>query len=254
MNEWFNGQIFGGLNNGATDEGNPLYWFDGQLYAYVFPPSAITGTSAQTLPSLTQAGSGDVLIQGTGNQTLPAVTGAATGDLIISGVGVQTLPALIQAGVGDISDAAAPRKGVYPLIIIDSRAERKKRRRKILKVLKVVKAKPKIEVDHNQVRALAKALENEDHQKLLEKLVSEEIEELRDQAELYIQILESISEEENQKRLFIEKTLARINAEHAAMQAQMISDWRQAVEIVRQAQIARRIEESDDELAIMLLQ
>lgn len=234
MNEWFNGQIFSGLNNSATTESSPLYWFDGQLYGYIFSTSSgVTGTSAQELPSLTQDGAGDVLIQG---------------------IAAQTLPSLTQDASGEVSGEVAPTKGVYPLIIIDHRAERKKRRRKILKVLKVVKAKPKIEVDHNQVRALAKALENEDHQKLLQKLVSEEIQELRDQAELYTQILNSIAEEQREKRLFIEKTLARINQEQAAMQSQMMNDWRQAVEIVRQAQIARRIEESDDELAIMLLQ
>ncbi len=58
------------------------------------------GTVAQTLPSSTQAGVGVLVPSGTGAQALSATTQAGVGEQKLPGSGVQTLPATTQAGVG----------------------------------------------------------------------------------------------------------------------------------------------------------
>lgn len=70
-------------------------------FAYaVFGANSASGSSAQTLPSLTQAASGSSLATGTSAQTIPALTQAASGSGRASGTSAQTLPTVTQAASG----------------------------------------------------------------------------------------------------------------------------------------------------------
>lgn len=65
--------------------------------------SAVTGTSAQTLPSLTQSASGAEKFTGTAAQTLPKLTQAASGSTSSADTGTvaQMLPSLAQAAAAE---------------------------------------------------------------------------------------------------------------------------------------------------------
>jgi hypothetical protein len=73
-----------------------------RLFVPVSFPSAVvvTATGAQTLPGLTQAGSGGQEYIGAGAQTLAAPTQAGSGVMQPEGTGAQTLAAFTQEGVG----------------------------------------------------------------------------------------------------------------------------------------------------------
>jgi hypothetical protein len=74
------------------------------------------GAGAQALPSLVQAGVGDMLPDGDGVQTLPALVQAGTGERIEEGDGAQALPAIVQAGVGVLQPEATSVQTLPSLI------------------------------------------------------------------------------------------------------------------------------------------
>lgn len=72
-------------------------------------PQSSTGTAAQTLPSVSQSGSGAVEVSGDSAQTLPRVTQAASGTVEsagVAGTAAQTLPSLTQSAAGAVAIAA----------------------------------------------------------------------------------------------------------------------------------------------------
>ena len=81
-------------------DGTPFDSYDNDFTYTALSVVSHTGTSSQTLPSLTQAASGSLVFTGTAIQTLPSLEQVANAVEIVTGTSVQTLPSLEQVATG----------------------------------------------------------------------------------------------------------------------------------------------------------
>lgn len=79
--------------------------------------TAVTGTLAKTLGTLTSAGTGSVDVAGTASPTLGALTAAGTGSVAVSGSAAVTLGALTSSGAGSVDIAGSLSKTLGALTL-----------------------------------------------------------------------------------------------------------------------------------------
>lgn len=211
------------------------------------PAGGVSGTSAQTLPKITQAAEGDVLTQGTSAQTLFALSQAALGNLPILGTSAQTLPRFSESGTGSTpivgvgaqtllaflqeaagavsgSTATSVGQGAGPSEIIYEET-RKRKTIRVTRALKKVKNKhEKAEITLVDIEPLVDILLEPYGQAYLLRQIAQQIENQNLQLEIY-KLLEAafLNErmfEAGEKVRKYSNTLAFIQKEKEARQSQ----------------------------------
>jgi len=98
-----------------TDAGGYSQWAGLTIAFEPTADSGVTGTSAQTLPSITQSASSSVTVTGASAQTLPAITQAVAATETFSAASAQTLPSTTQVLAAAETFSATAAQTLPPL-------------------------------------------------------------------------------------------------------------------------------------------